>query len=31
MKKEYYENFRRFWTPFLAAANTAVAGDFSNF
>jgi hypothetical protein len=25
------ESFRRFWTPFLAAANTAPAGNFSNF
>jgi hypothetical protein len=31
MKKEYFENFRRFWTPFLAAANTAAAANFSNF
>jgi hypothetical protein len=31
MKKEYQENFRRFCTPFLAAANTAAAGNFSNF
>jgi hypothetical protein len=31
MKKEYQENFRRFWTPFLAAANTAAAANFSNF
>jgi hypothetical protein len=30
MKKEYLENFRRFFTPFLAAANTAAAGNFSN-
>jgi hypothetical protein len=30
MKKEYKENFRRFWTSFLAAVNTAAAGDFSN-
>jgi hypothetical protein len=31
MKKEYLEHFRHFCTPFLAAANTAAAGNFSNF
>ncbi len=30
MKKEYSEKFRRFWTPFLAAANTTAADNFSN-
>jgi hypothetical protein len=31
MKKEYSENFHRFLTPFLAAANTAAAGNFFKF
>jgi hypothetical protein len=31
MKKEFQENFRRFCTPFLAAASTAAADNFSNF
>jgi hypothetical protein len=31
MIKEYKEKCRRFCTPFLAAANTAAAENFSNF
>jgi hypothetical protein len=31
MKKECLEKFRRFWTPFLAAAKTAAADNFSKF